>query len=538
MRTADRAEHGRRAFAERRWRDAYDNLTAADESSELDAFDLETLGTAAYLIGDDDASGELLTRAHRAFLAGARPDRAARCAFWLGLRLLDGGDHARGGGWLARAHRDIGDGDCVEQGYLLVPEGLRLVAEGNPSGAFERFELAGRIARRFGDDPDLATLAVLGMGQATILLGDPERGLTLLDEAMVAVATEEVSPVPAGIVYCAVISACQLVSDLRRAAEWTGALTRWCEGQPDLVPYRGQCLVHRAQILQWQGDWVDALAEAERACERLAGRSSVGQAYYQRAEIHRLRGDLARAESLYLRAARSGHPVQPGHALLRLAQGQIEDAAAALRRTLDENPDAAGRTPLLAAYVDAMLAADDVLAARSAVAELSAGGHESALTVTVTSHADGLVLLAENEPLPALERLRSATSGWQQLNVPYEIARARVGIARACRAVGDEDSARVELDAARWAFERLGARPDAAAVTALLPPAATRSDGLTARELEILRLVATGSSNRSIATHLVLSERTVARHLSNIFTKLDVGSRSAATAYAYEHDLV
>lgn len=539
---ARRLEAARAAFARRGWSQAYAEFCAADLDAPLEAADLEQQGVAAYLTGREAESEHALARAHNAYWTQRRCDRAARCAFWLGMGLVDRGDLARGGGWLARAGRAVEDhgADCVEAGYLLVPAGLQRDAEGDHAGAQECFDRAAAIAARFAD-PDLVTLARLGQAQAKLATGDLRGGLTMFDEVMVAVTAGEVSPIPAGIVYCAVIAGCNECFDFRRAQEWTVALTDWCAAQPDLVPYRGQCLLHRAQLLQWQGSWTDSLREARRAGEWLSRptiRPAVGAAFYQQAEIHRLRGELTAAEDAYRRASETGHEVQPGLALLRLAQGQVDIAEAAIRRIVEV--DAKSSAELLPGYVEIMLAAGDLDAARAGaerLEELAAAAGATQLSAAA-GYARGAVLLAEGRAAEAMAVVRDAASAWQALEVPYETARARVLVAKACRALGDEDTARLELAAARRTLQDLDARPDLEAVLALERPGTVAAGPLTARELEVLRLVAAGKSNRVIAGDLFLSEKTVARHLSNIFTKLGVSSRAAATAYAYRQHLV
>jgi DNA-binding CsgD family transcriptional regulator len=538
-------ERGRDAHARRAWREAHESLSRADQAEPLGPEDLELLATSAYMLGGDDEFVRGMERAHHAYVESGQALRAVRCAFWLGFTLMLRGETGRSTGWLGRARRliDREPTDCVERGYLLVPVMLGHMVAADYGAAYATAAEAAEIGQRFGD-PDLAAIAVHEQGYARVRQGRIVEGLGLLDEAMVSVTAGELSPIVTGLVYCSVIEGCQEAHALQRAHEWTAALTRWCDQQPDMVSFTGRCLVHRAEIMQLHGAWTDALEEARRAgrrFEQATSRSGAALALYQQAEILRLRGELGPAEDAYREASRCGLEPHPGLALLRLAQGDPDVAATSIRRVLGETIERVKRARLLPAYVEIMLAVADIDAARSACRELAevSKGQGRGMLGAMAAHARGAVDLAEGDARGALSAARRAWRAWQELEVPHEAARARVLVGLACRALGDQEAAALELEAARAAFAQLGAAPDLARVdslTATQPPGG--SAGLTPRELQVLRLVAAGRTNRAIAGELVLSERTVERHVSNIFTKLRVSSRAGATAHAYEHDLV
>lgn len=536
-------DRGRQSLRKQSWAVAFSELSAADRETPLEAEDLEELAQAAHLIGKEVDSTDLLARAHRAFMGRGEIHRAVRCAYRLGFTVLIRGELAQAGGWFSRAERLLdGQPDCVERGYLLLPVGYRAVHGSDGVLGFEVFSQAVTIGERFGDT-DLVTLARQGQGRALIRQGEIARGVALLDEAMVAVRAGEVSPIIAGSVYCSVIEACGEIFDMRRAQEWTAALEEWCAGQPDIVPYRGHCMVRRAEILQLHGAWHDALDQAQQACACLAQptpKSQIGAAFYRLAEVRRLRGEFAEAEEAYRLASQSYRSAQPGFAQLRLAQGQIGVASAAIRRMADESHELPGRAAVLDAYIEIVLAAGDVSAARAASDELAAIAerHGATFLQAVSARAVGSVLLAEGNARGALATLRQSWSIWSELNAPYEAARVRVLIALACRELGDHDAGELEMAAAREVFQRLGAAPDLARLEVLARKKLPKTvSPLTVREVQVLKLVASGKTNRAIAGKLGISEKTVARHLSNIFNKLDLSSRAAATAYAYQHDL-
>jgi DNA-binding NarL/FixJ family response regulator len=544
QRTTDQAlQAGRLAYERNAWDAAFDALSAADTASPLGAVDLERLGISAHLTGRPEAAAAIAARTHLEAVREGRIELAIGVAISLGLMLQQRGEMAQAGGWLARAGRLIEDSgyDGPERGRLLIPDGLRSLMSGDPAGALATFEHISAIAERFAD-PELATFGRLGRGQSLIAVGETRRGVALLDEAMTAVMAGETSPVATGIVYCAVIEACQGLFDVRRAQEWTSALTRWLDEHPELVPFRGNCLSYRAELLRLHGSWQDAAAEAQRARDWLSRPPpdpGVGEAIYQLAELDRLRGRSDDAEAGYREASSWGRRPEPGLPLLRLAQGHIDAAVTSIRRALVEAPDDLVRARLLEPAVEIELAAGHVHDARAAADRLAtlAGSLDAPLLRAMAARADGCVRLAEGDVDGALAALRRAWEAWRDLDAPYEAARARARTADACRELGDLDCETLETEAARRVFERLGATVDLDRLWGRSGNDA-RPAGLSAREAEVLRLVAAGLTNRAIATELTISERTVDRHVSNIFSKLDVSTRAAATAFAYEHKLV
>lgn len=528
--------------APRRWEEAFHSLSG--DTEHLGASDWERLAVAAYMIGDDDSSTAAWEAAHRRYLEAGDEPEAARCSCWLAFVLMLGGRMAQANGWLHRAQTIVAGGtvDCTAGGYLLIPALLGELGAANPSSARDKAVEAFSIGARLGD-PDLCAFGILGHGQALLALGQVDAGTAKLDEVMVSVTAGEVGPITSGIVYCAVILECVHLLDLARAAEWTAALSAWCDSQPDLVPYRGQCLVHRAQLQQAAGDWPEAAASADAACRRLADppHPALGLAHYQQGELHRLRGAFDEAEASYRRANQAGHQPFPGLALLGLARGDARAAATTIRRALSEGSAAHERPALLAAAVDIFRATADVAAARGAAGELAAIAADSTSPVlkAFSDNAVGTVLLAEGDPPAALQHLRDAAGTWRHVRMPYEAARTSVMIALCCAALGDRTSASLELDTAQETFTRLGAHPDVAKIESLAAGVQDRrSNPLSPREREVLAHVASGKTNREIAAALVISEHTVGRHLDNVFAKLGVGSRAAAIAKAMEHDLL
>lgn len=536
-------QRGVECLARQSWGEADQHLTEAREVSELAPSVLEQLAVARLLIGRQEASEESWIEAHESFLRSGDPRGAARCAFWLGLLLALRGETARGGGWLGRAHEVLaGHDECPEQGLLLIPQGLHAMFGGQVAVGESTFRRARELGERVGA-PDVVALGELGFGQCLMRQGRTAEGLAVLDRVMAGVEAEGLSPMVTGIVYCAVIEECQRAFDVGRAREWTTALSRWLGSQPDLVAFQGQCMVYRAEVVQRHGDWPAAIDESRRARDRLStapGHPATGLALYRLGELHRLRGEYDEADAAYRGANGWGRSPQPGLALLRLGQGDIQAASATIRRILGETSEPGVRCEVLAAAVRILLAAGDVDGAQLALDELTllAADLAAPFLQGIAEYCRGSLAMAQGQPAAAVGPLQSCLSVWLAFQAPHEEALTRIELGAAYSGLGDNDSGQLELDTARRLLVGLGAAPDLARLDALArDPVAIMGD-LSLRELQVLRLLATGETNRSIAQSLYISIRTVDRHVSNLYTKLGVSNRAAATAYAYEHQLV
>lgn len=541
MDVVDDLARAREAYERRDWVAAYDALSDLDRSA-LDADDFARLSMTAYLLGRKNDCIQAMQRAYQAHLDRGETLAAVRCGFWLAMVLLTSGETAVGGGWVGRCQRLLEDvpGDVVERGYVLIHVMFRHIFSDEFEQAFQLSVEVVDYGRRFGE-PDLVANGLNAQGRMLLYSGRVPDGMALLDEAMVGISTGEVSPIFAGQIYCSMIEACQEISDYGRVAEWTSALTGWIDAQPGLVPFTGQCAVHRGQILRVRSAFRQAIEEFELATQRYAAANDpapAGLAMGECGEVLRIVGDLPAAEAAYERATGFGFEAQPGLALLWLARGRTAAAVGAVHRLLAEPRDPVHRSQLLPGAVEVLLAAGEVDQATALADELVgiAEAFGCAALRAKAEHARGSTLLAGGDAGAALLALRKSMQAWQALSAPYEAARSRVLMGQALRELGDDESAASELAAARRTFQDLGAGPAEQEVSRLIAP--THPAGLTEREVEVLRLVASGRSNPQIAATLVLSEKTVARHLSNIFAKIDVTSRTAAAAYAFENRLV
>jgi DNA-binding CsgD family transcriptional regulator len=536
-------EKGRKAFARHDWQTAYDQLALAAADTSADPEAVELLAEAAWWLGRLDECIDLRERAFARRESEGPTRRAARIATLLYYDHCWQGRRAVAGGWLGRARRLLeSDPSCPEWGYLLVLEAEGAHSEGALSSAVEKANDAITLGRRFADR-DLEADALQCLGRLLIAQGSPAEGLALFDEAMLYASEGKLGLFTLGKVYCSLISACEELADFQRATEWTHVGVDWATPQRSPV-FPGLCRVHRAEMLQLHGDWVEAEAEAQRACDELCevNRFNAGLAYYEIGEIRRRLGDLEAAEGAFRLAEEYGHHPQPGLALVRLAQGNRSGASAGIARALAEQEwNRLGRAKLLPAHVEIACAVGDVGLAEASAHELREIAAEYGTTGlrAAALGVEGRVSLAERDPLTACGVLRRALHEWQALDLPYEVATTRVLLARASRDAGDEEGAQRSFDAAIAVFERLGALADLDATRAMRNPAtAGLPCGLTAREAEVLRLVAAGHTNKDIAQRLYLAEKTVARHVSNIFAKTGVSSRAAATAFAFERGIV
>jgi len=521
----------RAAFDARSWRRALE-LYSTLEGLEREDFD--RYAESAMLLGLRDDYFAIRERQHRELLAAGDVVGSAGAALWIGMQRLVIGEFGPGMGWIGRAERMLGeDGtDSVPAVVLRLGKAFEALGGGDLEAALAIVRSAVVDARRLNDS-NTTVLALHQLGLFLIESGSADEGLAALDDAMVELAAGDVSPMVTGIIYCGVLHGCWAAYELQRAAQWTAAMTAWCSTQPDLANFTGECKVRRAELKQLNGAWAEALDELQDVSPADVDRWAAGAAAYVRGNLDRLRGRFNDSEESFTLAAKLGYEPQPGLAQLRLMRGSTEAAAAMIRRSLVEVREPWRRIELLFAAVDILLSVADTAGAADAAAELTslASGQPSPIVPAMAAQAQAQVDLAAGRADSALPGIRAALRTWLGERAPYLEAQARVLLAEACEALGDVDTCARERETARGLFEGLGAAPDVGRLGG-------GDSLLTGRELEVLRLLATGATNRAIAAELVLSERTVDRHVSNIFGKLGVSTRAAATAYAFEQQLV
>jgi DNA-binding CsgD family transcriptional regulator len=513
------------------WATARERFHAA---GELATDDLESLAGACWWLGEVEEYAVASAELHRRLLDEGQPVRAALTAFELGYTEVVRGREEAGVGWMARARRLFEElPEAPERGFVLVVDAQAAMVGGDLEGAAELAEQALAL----GEEHDLPTLVALGRflcGAVAVHRGQTERGLRSVDEAMLPVQAGQVAPEWVGLLYCDTIQLCHDLMDLPRAQRWTTLTERWCEGYAPAVMFTGICRVHRAQLRVVRGEWERAEQEAQQAAEDLEG-LDVGvaaEAHYSLGELCRLRGEPDAAERAYRRAHELGRDPLPGLALLSLQRGRRQVAASILDAALAAQVFPLARAPLLAARVEVALAGTDPGESTAYLEELTriAEEHASPGWRAESRRWRGAVLLARGMPAEAVRELRQACALWQEMDAPYQVCRIGPDLADAYEALGDRDTARREREKAAAVLQRLGV-PD-------VPPAERDLGGLTPRELEVVVAVADGCSNRQAARALHISERTVARHLANVYLKTQVTSRTAAVAWARERGLL
>ncbi|MDQ4097034.1 MAG: LuxR C-terminal-related transcriptional regulator [Actinomycetota bacterium] len=507
----------------------------------MSAAELDRLGESLFWLDRPDDSIAVLGRAFTAHVADGDHAGAAMAAWQLFYDHALVGEMALGNGWLERARREASQAeDPAVAGFVAVAESDFAAGAGALEDAVTHAERAVKLGRTTGH-ANLTAMALQANGRALVACGRLDDGITALDEAMVAVVNRELTPLFTGWVYCNALSTCHDLADLTRAIEWSDSAMRWCDDLREGRLYPGICRLHVVELAMLRGTWESAAAMAQQACDELSSHDPryAGEAHYLIGELHRMAGDLDLGEEAFTRAHQLGRVPQPGLGRVRLAQGRLDAAVNGLRLALEPPPLAPlRRTELLAALTEAHLAVGDTDAA-SAVAAAMADvvvGAASVYLDAVKRTTQAQVLLARDDALAACRCAGEAVARFHALGLPYDEARAREIRGAAARVIDELDTAQLELTAAHDTYQRLGAEPDERRVAALLgePPPSP----LSSREIEVLRLVARGGTNKEVAGELVVSEHTVARHLSNIYTKLGVGSRSAATAWAYERSLM
>lgn len=481
-------EAGREAMARYAWREAYDLMREADLARPLEPEDLELLGEAAWWVGRMDQCIDYHERAYGAYLNAENPKRAGFMALLLVRHYFMKSAPSIAVGWFSHAERLLADEpDCVEHGYLAQMRVIMLEEMNENEQALDQAELSLEIGMRFGDRT-LQGYALLDKGRVLVKLGKVKEGLQYLDEATVAAVSGEIKPIVAGMIYCRAIGSCAELSDYRRAGEFTEAARRWCDRLSMAGGFPGMCRVHRAEIIRLRGDWAEAEREAKVAVDELGGYlpAIAAEALYEIGEIKFRMGDFPAAEEAFTQAHELLREPQPGLALMRLEQGKVATALNQINAALSAAPQSLQRAKLLPSLVRIAIASGDKEAARSAAEELEkiAEDYGTAVLGAYAAYARGQVQLADGESVAAVQSLRRSLQAWREADAPYEAAAVRIPMAEAFRAMGDEDSAIMELRSAKATFDRLGAVTDSRKALELLGDA---GEGVARAASSVLR---------------------------------------------------
>ena len=515
----------------RDWRASYDAFTQAGEDTALGTDDLDALAVAAWQLGRGKESVRVTERVFTQ-LARTDPPSAAMKAVELGLAWFTRGDLNIAQAWMNRARRLL-DGTPVgpTNGYLAYLDALMVMQDAEALAV--RVQTLRDICSRI-DTPALTALCHVAEALAAIGEARMTEAFALLDEAMLPVLAGQVPLDWAGDIYCVVLNQCHYLADLPRMRAWTQSMERWCADFAASDTYGGVCDVHRLQLLAATDDYRQLQARLVAASQALEDVNSwaAGEGYYQLGEVLRLQGDADGAFAAFARARTLGVDPQPGEALLRCGLGDGQTAWTDLRVALADH-DRVGRMQMLRGAVEVALARNDLDEADQYCHELEDGAKVFGTPGfrAWAAHARGAILVKRGEHADALAVLESALREYRIQRSRYETAQVYEWMALAHRALGDEDVAAADAATAQSIYDQLGVEP--AGICGSASPA-----GLTKRELEILTAIARGATNRQVAQQIFISEKTVARHLANIYAKLGVSSRTAAADWARQHNLL
>lgn len=523
----------RTAHVRRDWRAAYEAFALVAEDTSLGVDDLEAMASAAWRLG---RGKESLRVAERVFtqLARTDPPSAAMKAVDVALAWLTRGDVNIGQGWMNRARRLL-DGEPVgpTHGYLAYLDAVVAVMNRDTALIGPRVTELRKLCAQV-DSPALAALCHVAEGLEAMLDGRMAEAYGLIDEAMLPVLADEVPLEWAGDIYCIVLHHCHRLADLPRMRAWTQSMERWCNEFAGSATYGGVCDVHRLQVEAATEDLrllESRLVTASRALEEVNSWAA-GEGYYQLGEVRRRRGDDDGAFAAFGRARMLGVEPQPGEALLRCRSGDGDTAWTDLRVAL-AGLNRLDRMSLLRGAVEVALARGDVDEAERHCEELESGAAAFGTPGfrAWAAHARGAVLVRRGEHASALDVLEDALREYRTQQCRYEIAQVYEWMALAHQALGDHETAAADTATADNIYTQLGVEP-------VEPCGATAPGGLTKREVDILRRIAGGATNKQVAEQICISEKTVGRHLANIYAKLGVSSRTAALAWAHDNNLL